>query len=132
MYLSHAKSSLNSPMTIPDFIVKREESKIDPSTGFSGFKLYGKVPTLPSLLESLQFIIMKDTKCMTKMNDSSLPPNVIRMFRPGSPADPAGHQRYLKRAGERRRAIRRRPDPHNLQGAGERERPERRQHNRRR
>ena len=34
------------------------------------------------------------------MNDSSLPPNVIRMFRPGSPSDPSGHQRYLKRAGE--------------------------------
>ncbi|MEO6824836.1 MAG: hypothetical protein ABI167_08970 [Nitrosospira sp.] len=66
------------------------------------------------------------------MADSTLPSNVIRMFRPSSPGSPAGRQRYLKRGGERRIAIRRRPDPDNVQGAGEREQPERRQENRRR
>ena len=65
------------------------------------------------------------------MNDSSVPSNVIRMFRPCSPANPDSHQKYLKRGGERRINTWRRPDPHNLQGAGEREQPERRQHNRR-
>jgi len=66
------------------------------------------------------------------MADSTSPSNVIRMFRPSSPENPASRQKYLKRGGERRIAIRRRPDPDNLQGAGEREQSERRQENRRR
>ena len=66
------------------------------------------------------------------MADSTSPSNVIRMFRPSSPDSPANRQRYLKRGEERRRVTRRRPDPDNVQGAGEREQSERRQENRRR
>lgn len=58
------------------------------------------------------------------MDDSSLPPNVIRLFR--SPATNSNAQKHKQRGPERRQFSRRRPEQDNRQGPGERQLPDRR------
>ncbi|SCY05025.1 hypothetical protein SAMN05216308_103188 [Nitrosospira sp. Nsp13] len=65
------------------------------------------------------------------MDDSSLPPNVIPLFRSFPSRDLNSKREYKRRGPERRQYSRRRPDPNNQQGPGERELPDRRSHGRR-
>lgn len=64
------------------------------------------------------------------MDDSSLPPNVIRLFRPAHSINSNTKQRYKPRGPERRQYSRRRPEQGN-QGPGERLLPDRRYEGRR-
>jgi hypothetical protein len=65
------------------------------------------------------------------MDDSSLPPNVIRLFPRTSSTNSSTKQEHTQRGPERRRYSRRRPEQ-NQQGPGERQLPDRRHYGQRR